>query len=200
MVMESPYKPIRPTIFYFRSENATLMNIRINPSSGTATALERIENIVKSLVPAAVFSYKFVDDEYAIKFSQEERVGTLAGVFAALAIFISCLGLFGLASFMAERRTKEIGIRKVMGASVVTLWGMLSKDFVVLVTISCLMALPPAYWLMNQWLKAYEYRTEIPWWIFAITCLSAILITLLTVSYQSIKAAMMSPVNSLRTE
>jgi putative ABC transport system permease protein len=155
---------------------------------------------VKSIVPAAIFTYKFIDDEYAAKFSQEERVGTLAGIFAVLAIFISCLGLFGLASFMAERRTKEIGIRKVMGANVATLWKMLSKDFVVLVLLSCLIAMPVSYYFMQNWLQKYEYHTEISWWIFLVTCLAAFVITLITVSYQALKASMMNPVNSLRSE
>jgi putative ABC transport system permease protein len=176
------------------------MNIRIDPAVSAADALPRIERVVKSIVPSAVFTYKFVDDEYAAKFSQEERVGTLAGIFSVLAIFISCLGLFGLASYVAERRTKEIGIRKVMGASVTTLWSMLSRDFVVLVMISCLVAMPVAWYFTKMWLTKFEYRIEVSWWVFAITCLLAVVITLLTVSYQSIRAARMNPVNSLRTD
>lgn len=200
MVMESPYEPVRPTIFYFKSQSAALMNVRIDPGVSAVDALPRIESVVKSIAPAALFTYKFVDDEYAVKFSQEESVGTLAGIFAVLAIFISCLGLFGLASYVAERRTKEIGIRKVMGASVTTLWSMLSRDFVVLVMISCLVAIPVAWYFMKMWLGRFEYHTEISWWVFAITCLLAVVVTLLTVSYQSIRAARMNPVNSLRTD
>ena len=200
MVMESPYEPIRPTIFYFRSQSAELMNVRIDPAVSAVDALPRIESVVKSIVPSALFTYKFVDDEYAAKFSQEERVGTLAGIFSVLAIFISCLGLFGLASYVAERRTKEIGIRKVMGASVTTLWRMLSRDFVVLVIISCLVAIPVAWYFMKMWLSRFEYRTEVSWWVFAITCLLSVVVTLLTVSYQSIRAARMNPVKSLRSE
>lgn len=200
MVMESPYEPIQPTIFYFSSGSASMMNLRVDPSMGTAEALKRIGQVVKSVVPAAVFTYKFIDDEYAAKFREEERVGTLAGLFAALAIFISCLGLFGLASFMAERRTKEIGIRKVMGASVATLWKMLSKDFVVLVLLSCLIAMPVGYYFMQSWLAKYQYHTEISLWILVVTCLSAFVITLVTVSYQALKASMMNPMNSLRSE
>ena len=200
MVMESPYEPVRPTIFYFKSQSAALMNVRIDPAVSAVDALPRIESVVKSIVPSALFTYKFVDDEYAAKFSQEERVGTLAGIFSVLAIFISCLGLFGLASYVAERRTKEIGIRKVMGASVTTLWRMLSRDFVVLVIISCLVAIPVAWYFMKMWLSRFEYRTEVSWWVFAITCLLAVVVTLLTVSYQSIRAARMNPVNSLRTD
>jgi len=200
MVMESPYEPVRPTIFYYKSQSASLMNVRIDPAVSTVEALPRIESVVKSIVPSALFTYKFVDDEYAAKFSQEARVGTLAGIFSVLAIFISCLGLFGLASYVAERRTKEIGIRKVMGASVATLWRMLSKDFVVLVTISCLVAIPIAWYFTRIWLSRFAYRTEVSWWVFAITGLLSVVVTLLTVSYQSIRAARMNPVNSLRTD
>ena len=127
-------------------------------------------------------------------------MGKLASVFALLAILISCLGLFGLASFVAEQRTKEIGIRKVAGASVFNLWKMLSKDFVILVIIACVLAIPLAYYLMHQWLGIYEYRTKISWWIFVVTGAGALMITLLTVSFQAIKAAMMNPVKSLRSE
>jgi hypothetical protein len=200
MVMESPYEPVSPTIFFFRSQSAALMNIRIDPAVSAVAALPRIESVIRSIVPSALFTYKFVDDEYAAKFSQETRVGTLAGVFSVLAIFISCLGLFALASFVAEQRTKEIGIRKVMGATVATLWGMLSKDFVVLVLIGCVISIPGAWYFMRLWLERFEYRTEISWWIFAITSLLSFVVTLLTVSYQSIRAARTNPVNSLRSE
>jgi putative ABC transport system permease protein len=200
LVMESPYAPVTPTIFYFKSQSAAMMNIRIDPAVSAVDALPRIESIIKSIAPASLFSYRFVDDEYAAKFKQEERVGTLAGIFSVLAILISCLGLFGLASYVAERRTKEIGIRKVMGASVTTLWRMLSKDFVVLVIVSCVVSIPVSWYFMKMWLDRFEYRTEISWWVFAITCLLALVVTLLTVSYQSIRAARMNPVISLRTD
>jgi ABC-type antimicrobial peptide transport system permease subunit len=126
--------------------------------------------------PASPFSSEFVDVEYARKFSDEERVGKLSSFFAALAIFISCLGIFGLASFVAEQRTKEIGVRKVMGASVVNLWGMLSKDFVYLVAISLLLAMPTAWYFMNNWLQKYNYRSDMAWWIFASAGFGALLI------------------------
>jgi putative ABC transport system permease protein len=127
-------------------------------------------------------------------------VGKLAGVFAVLAIFISCLGLFGMASFTAERRTREIGVRKVLGASVFTLWRLLSKDFVALVFIALIIAAPVAYYFMHNWLQDYHYRINMSWWVFALTCAGALLITLLTVSYQVIKAALTNPVKSLRSE
>jgi ABC-type antimicrobial peptide transport system permease subunit len=141
-----------------------------------------------------------VDQDYALKFAAEERISKLAGFFAVLAIFISCLGLFGLASFVAERRTKEIGVRKVLGASVYNLWRLLSREFVILVTISLFIATPTAWYFMNTWLQDYQYRTELSWWIFAASGAVAIVITLLTVSFQAIKAAMANPVKSLRTE
>jgi ABC-type antimicrobial peptide transport system permease subunit len=141
-----------------------------------------------------------VDLEFAQKFSSEVRIGKLASIFAILAVAISCLGLFGLASFVAEQRTKELGIRKVLGASVVNLWRMLSMDFVILVVIACLVATPVAWYLLSNWLEHFEYRTEISWWIFAAAIGGALLITLATVSYQAIRAAIASPAKSLKSE
>ena len=134
------------------------------------------------------------------KFAAEVRIGKLAGFFAVLAIFISCLGLFGMASFIAGQRTKEIGVRKVMGASPFNLWHLLSKEFVILVLISLFIASPIAYYFMHDWLQNYQYRTEISWWIFAAAGLGALFITLITVSFQAIKAGISNPVKSLRTE
>jgi ABC-type antimicrobial peptide transport system permease subunit len=130
----------------------------------------------------------------------EDQMGKLAGIFSGLAIFISCLGLFGLASYIAEQRTKEIGIRKVLGASVYNLWRMLSRDFVLLVIMSCIISIPIAYYYMDNWLQKYEYRIDISWWIFVAAGVGVLTITLLTVSFQAIKAAMMNPVKSLRSE
>ncbi len=200
IIMESPYEPVMQAIFLPDNGTSALLHIRIQPELGAAEALPIIEASLGKVVPSALFEYKFVDEEYAIKFSQEQLVGKLSGIFAALAIFISCLGLFGLASFVAEQRTKEIGIRKVMGASVSNLWQMLSKDFVVLVFVSCLIAVPCGYYLMTSWLEKYQYRTEISWWLLISTCIAAVVITILTVSYQSIRVAMMNPVKSLRSE
>jgi ABC-type antimicrobial peptide transport system permease subunit len=199
MIIESPYDPIKPTIFYTGSWPG-IINIRINPAVSTSGTINKIEAICKKYAPGDPFDYKFVDQEYAQKFGDEERVGQLAGFFAGLAIFISCLGLFGMASFMAEQRVKEIGVRKVLGASVFNLWRLLSKDFVVLVIIALLIASPAAYYFMHNWLQNYVYRTEIAWWIFAATALGAIAITLATISYQGIKAALANPVKSLRSE
>ena len=200
-VMESPYSPVRPSLFRIvRGNNGGLLNVKINPNVSAHEALSKIENVLKKFNPSQPFSYKFADEEYAKKFGDEERIGNLATVFATLAIFISCLGLFGLASFVAEQRTKEIGVRKVLGASVFNLWKLLSKDFVVLVFISLLIASPIAYYFMHSWLQGYQYRTDLSWWIFASAAVGALLITIITVSFQAIKAALMNPVKSLRSE
>lgn len=200
MVMESPYSPARQTLFYYNDQALGQFHVKINPVVSAAAALDKIKKVFASVVPDAIFDYKFVDEEYARKFSQEQKIGRLSAVFAVLAIFISCLGLFGLASYTAEQRIKEIGIRKVMGATVIDLWQMLSGSFVVLVLISCIVAIPVAWFLMNSWLQKFEYRTGISIWIFVLTSLAALIITLLTVSYQAITAAMANPVKSLRSE
>jgi ABC-type antimicrobial peptide transport system permease subunit len=200
IVIESPYEPVRPSLFHISRDDGSVIIIKLNPAAEASGSLDRIKAVFTKYNPAAPFEYSFVDAEYARKFDDEQRIGKLASFFAALAVFISCLGIFGLASFVAEQRTKEIGIRKVLGASVVNLWGMLSRDFVVLVLISLLIALPGAYYFMSNWLQKYEYRTGIAWWILLVAGVGALLITLLTVSYQSIKAAMANPVNSLRLE
>jgi len=200
MVMQSPYMPVQPTIFFVDYEWANVITVKMKPTAHLQDAVAKIGAIFKKYNPASPFDYKFTDDEYAKKFSDEERVGKLASIFAILAIFISSLGLFGLASFVAEQKTKEIGVRKVLGASIFNLWGMLSKTFVILVTISCLLAVPIAWYFLAGWLKNYQYHTPISFWIFIIACLGAMAVTLLTVSYQSIKAALANPVKSLRTE
>jgi len=201
MIIESPYEPVRASLWHIdRYDNVNLAILKLNPDMGAHDALEKIKAVFTKYDPESPFAYEFVDDEYARKFSDEERIGKLASFFAVLAIFISCLGIFGLASFVAEQRTKEIGVRKVMGASVTNLWGMLSKDFVILVGISLLVAMPLAWYFMNNWLQKYQYRSDMAWWIFASAGVGALLITLLTVSYQSIKAARANPVNSLRSE
>jgi ABC-type antimicrobial peptide transport system permease subunit len=151
-------------------------------------------------VPGVPFDYKFVDEDFGNKFKVEERIGQLASYFAILAIFISCLGLFGMASFVAEQRTKEIGIRKVLGASVITVWRLLSKEFVLLVIISSILATPIAWYYLENWLTNYDYRIAISWQVFLIAGSGALIITLLTVSFQAIKAAIANPVKSLRTE
>ena len=163
-------------------------------------ALEKIESVFKTFDPASPFTYKFADLEYAAKFSNEERIGKLSSIFATLAILISCLGLFGLASFVAEQRTKEIGVRKVLGASLINIWTLLSKDFLMLVIISFFIAIPTAYLVMSHWLENYPYRGQISAWIFVLVCAGAIGITIFTVSFQAVKAAITNPIKSLRSE
>jgi ABC-type antimicrobial peptide transport system permease subunit len=155
---------------------------------------------MKTENPGIPFECKFADKDFDALFAAESLIGKLAGIFALLAIFISCLGLFGLSAYTAERRTKEIGIRKVLGASVTGLTGLLAKEFLQLVSFSCILAFPLAWWLMNSWLNGYAYRTSIDWWTFALTGLAALLIALVTVSFQSIRAAIVNPVKSLRSE
>ena len=200
LIMESPYEPVRPTIFTLDPDWANVVTVRVKPSVAMSAALPKIEAVFKKYNPSSPFEYRFNDEEYALQFQNEERVGRLASFFAVFAIFISCLGLFGLASFVAEQRTKEIGVRKVLGASLFNVWRMLSRDFVLLVAISCLIAMPLAWYFLHGWLQRYTYRTDISWWVFAIACGGALGITLLTVSYQAIKAALTNPIRSLRSE
>jgi len=200
MVMTSPYEPAKQTIFYLSDSDFDDIVIRVNPNISAHDAISKIASVCKTYSPAVPLSYNFVDEEYAKKFSNEERIGNLATVFAVLAIFISCLGLFGMASFMAEQRVKEIGVRKVLGASIFNLWQLLSKDFVELVFISLAIAIPMAYYFMHNWLQNYQYRTNISLWIFATAGIAALIITLMTISFQAIKAAIAHPVKSLRTE
>ena len=200
MVMESPYAPVRPSIFNLLDEPGNVLIVKINPKISASEALQQIEKVYKTYNPDQPFDYKFADEDYNRKFGNEERIGKLAGAFAGLAIFISCLGLFGMASFMAEQRSKEIGVRKVLGASVFNLWQLLSKDFVLLVIVSMLIAAPIAWFFLHSWLQNYAYHTAISVWVFCAAGFGAIVITLLTVSFQAIKAALANPVKSLRSE
>jgi ABC-type antimicrobial peptide transport system permease subunit len=150
--------------------------------------------------PAYPFAYTFIDQQFDELFKAEALIGKLSGVFAGLAIFISCLGLFGLAAYTAERRTKEIGIRKVLGASVAGITRLLTKDFLRLVLLSALIAFPLAWWAMNKWLQGYTYRITISWWIFLAAGVAAMAIALITISFQSVKAALSNPVKNLRSE
>jgi ABC-type antimicrobial peptide transport system permease subunit len=199
MLVQSPYNPVRPSMFHYSPGSQNVFLLKINPTANAMDAVKKIEEVFKRVNPTAPFVSTFVDDDYAQKFGNEKRVGELATFFAVLAVLISCLGLFGLASFVAEQRTKEIGIRKVLGASIPNLWRMLSQDFVVLVLISSFIAVPLAYYFTANWLQQYDYRTDVSWWIFTVSVIGAITITLLTVSYQAIKASL-NPVNSLRSE
>jgi len=196
----TPFSKQSPHIYFISYKGMGYLTIRMKANVEVHHALTKIEGVLKKVDSGAPFDYKFLDDDYARQFKDEERIGKLAGVFATLAVFISCLGIFGLASFAASQRTKEIGIRKVLGASIFTVWKMLSRDFVWLVIASFLVAAPLTYYFSNQWLQQYDYRTTISWWVFAVTGIGALVITLLTVSYQSIAAGMANPVDSLRSE
>jgi len=201
VITQSPYEPVKEGLYVFDKEgNANYYNLRLNPNKSVSDNLNSIERTFKTHFPNLPFRYDFIDEQYAQKFASEERVASLARVFTILAILISCLGLFGLASFVAEQRTKEIGVRKVLGASVCNLWILLSKDFVKLVIIAFLIATPIAFYMMSQWIQKFAYRTDISWWIFLAAGLGALVITLITVSFQSIKAAIANPTKSLRTE
>jgi ABC-type antimicrobial peptide transport system permease subunit len=199
MITNSPFDKIEPAIFLGDMYRDNLI-ARLAPGLSTSQALAGMESVFKKFNPGNPFVYNFIDEEYARKFEAEQRIGNLASVFTSLAIFISCIGLFGLASFVAEQRTKEIGVRKVLGAGVFRLWGLLSKDFLKLVILSFCIAMPLAWYAMNKWLEGYVYHTTISWWIFAASGIGILVVTLLTVSFQSLRAATMNPSKSLRTE
>src|SRR5579863_285549 len=201
-ILRSPFYPVSPMAIEGIASNTGLnvINVKLAAGANMMDNIHKLGSILKKYNPEYPFEYHFVDEQYARKFDDTKRTATLSGLFAGLTILISCLGLFGLASFIAVQRTKEIGVRKVLGASVLNLWQLLSKDFIVLILISLCISIPIAYYFMHQWLLQFEYRTLISWWIFAFAGLGAIVITLLTVSYQSIKAALSNPVASLRAE
>lgn len=200
MVMGSPFSPVYPTVFMNNYAWASVINVKLKPGFPLPESLAKVAAVFRVMNPGSPFDYKFTDQQYAQKFSAEERIATLATVFAGLAILISCLGLFGLASFTAEQRTKEIGVRKVLGASVSNLWGLLTREFVLLVIVSFLISVPLAWYVLRGWLQKYDYRTEMSWWIFASAGSGALLITLATVSYQAVRAALLDPVKSLKSE
>lgn len=189
-----------PLILLHGNYNPTVIAIRYKAGVNLAQALEKTEAVMKEDNPGYPFEYHFADENFNAMFASETLIGKLAGVFAVLAVFISCLGLFGLSAYTAERRVKEIGIRKVLGASVQGLAGLLSKEFIQLVAISCLIAFPVAWWAMHSWLQNYEYRTAIHWWVFIAVGFAALFIALATVSFQAIKAALANPVKALKNE
>ncbi len=200
-VLGSPYDPVRPMIIGGPAHNFyNNINIKLNTHSGMAESINQIEQIFKKYGWGGLFLYHFADEEYARHFDKEQRIGSLIVWFTGLAIFISCLGLFGLSAYMAENRRKEIGIRKVLGASVFDITSLLSKEFLTLVTISLAIGMPVAWWAMNQWLSGYAYRTDLAWWIFIGAAVFTIVISLATVSVQAIKAATANPVKSIKTE
>jgi len=198
MVKGSPFQTTFPSVMFLGGGNWIFL--RINPQMPVREALSKIQAGFKAVIPTLPFDYKFVDEEYGLKFEEEERIGVLAELFAALSIFISCLGLFGLASYVAEQRTREIGVRKVLGASVFSVWRLLSREFILLIAVACLIATPLSWTYLNHWLEKYAYRVRISWWIFALSFAGTFLITLVTVSWQAIRAGRANPVVSLRAE
>ena len=199
-ILQSPYYPMKPMVIEGAKGWSNVMHIKLNPSNSTSQNLAVAERIFKKYNPEYPFEYKFIDEEYATKFQDEKRTATLTALFAGLTIFISCLGLFGLAAYMAQNRVKEIGIRKVLGASVANITTLLSKDFMKLVIVALVIASPVAGWVMHKWLQDFPYRVQLDWWVFAIAGVTAVSIALFTVSFQAIKTATASPVKNLRTE
>ncbi len=199
-IVESPYEPINPMMINGPSSWFNVIHYKLNPAKTVAEDLQLAEKIFKQYNPQYPFEYHFADEEYAKKFEDTKRTGTLAALFAALTIFISCLGLFGLATYMAANRIKEIGVRKVLGASVTNITALLSKDFLKLVIIAFAIAVPVAWYAMAQWLHNYTYNIGVEWWVFVLAGVLSILVTIVTVSFQAIKAAVANPVKSLRTE
>jgi putative ABC transport system permease protein len=199
-LMLSPFDPAEATMFTYDPGEALNITVRLAPDAEIHHAIQKMTAIFNQYNPAYPFRYHFADESYAQKFQLEVLVGSLAGIFAGLAIFISCLGLFGLGAYMAEQRTREIGIRKVLGASIFQLWLLLTKDFIVLVALSCIIASPIAFYFMAEWLKKYSYRIDIGPDIFLAAAGMALLITIITISFQAIKGATANPTRSLRSE
>jgi putative ABC transport system permease protein len=199
-LMESPFFPVKPTMFVYDPNWSNIVTYRLSPRIGRAQAIARLTAIFNKHNPSYPYTYNFIDDSYAGKFGFETLINQLAGLFSALAIFICCLGLFGLAAYTAEQRIKEIGIRKVLGASIVQVWMLLSKDLILLVVISCIIASPIAFYFLHGWLQQYDYRITISPLVFVGAGMAAIVIALVTVSFQAIRVALANPVKSLRTD
>ena len=202
VIKDFNFKSLRDNVtplILFDAEDTGCLSIRMN-SADIPGLLAQVKNKWKSVSPNLQFDYSFMDDDFDGLYRSEQRVGKIAIAFTSLAVVIACLGLFGLAAYAAEQRTKEIGIRKVLGARVSTIVGMLSKDFIKLVLIAIVLAVPLALWAMNWWLQGFAYRQNIQWWVFVSSGLTAIIIAFITISFQSIKAALSNPVNSLRSE
>jgi putative ABC transport system permease protein len=200
MVMESPYTSVEPTFFVLLDRKISVVTMRLKHAIPAPYAIGQIENVFKKYDPESPFEYHFTTETYNWKFAEENNIGNISGTFCLFAIFISCLGLFGLSSFMAEQRSKEIAVRKVLGARIFNLWRLLSSEFVLLVLISCFIATPIAWYTIHQWLEQYEFRTPVYWWLFVLVGMGTMVIALLTISFQIIKAALLNPVQPLRSE
>ncbi len=200
VVMDSPYDPVRPTVFMMRKANLPFITIRLNPSLSASAAVGRVEKVLKQFDPEGNFNVKFADTEFGQKFWRENRIVEFTGVFSVLAVLISLLGIFGLATFLAEQKTKEIGVRKVLGATVFQLWALLTREFIALIGIALIIGAPLSWFVLEKWLQGFDYRTVISWWIFPVCGGITVLLTLFAVSFQAIKAALTNPVRSLRSE
>jgi hypothetical protein len=200
VVMESPFKPVEPMMIFYRPDQSNIVDIRLNQTAELPKALHSIETVFKTYNPSVPFEYQFADQEFGKKFITEELISKLTNIFAGLAIFICCIGLAGLASFTIEKRIREIGIRKVLGSSVQQILFLISKEFLKLVLVAFLIAVPIAWWAMNSWLQKYDYRIDISLWLFVAVGFGILLLTLIVVSLNTIRAATSNPVKSLRSE
>jgi putative ABC transport system permease protein len=200
VVMDSPFSEVRPGFFMLDNDSRNYVTLRLAKTQNVKESITKIEAAFKKLNPSYPFTYEFVDDDFAAKYKSINLVSTLATIFAFLTLFITCLGLFGLATFTAEQRTKEIGIRKVMGASTSSIVQLISKDFTKLVIISFVLAAPISWWAMTEYLSQYSYRANIAWWILPVTGIVTLLVTLAIVSTQALRAATANPSKSLRSE
>jgi ABC-type antimicrobial peptide transport system permease subunit len=198
--MGSPYQPVDPMILVFIPSWSSTITVRLEETTDLSASIEKVEQVFKKLNPNYPFEYRFTDDDFQRKFSTINLISRLAGIFASLAILITCLGLFGLAAFTAEQRTKEIGIRKVLGASVSSLVLLISKDFSRLVLFAFAISAPLGWWFLNSFLERYPYRIQISWWILLAAGVFALVLSVLIVSTQALRAALSNPVNSLRNE
>jgi ABC-type antimicrobial peptide transport system permease subunit len=199
-IYESPYQKVGQLMVFGPASWFSTMHFRLNPARPVEESLRVAGGVFKQFNPQYPFEYKFADEAYARKFDDQKRIGRLAALFAGLTIFISCLGLFGLSAYTAQSRTREIGVRRVLGASIQSVAALLSKDFLKLVVVAILVASPLAWWMMRAWLESFEYRVAIKWWVFATAGVASVLIALATVGYQAVKAATANPVKSLRSE
>jgi ABC-type antimicrobial peptide transport system permease subunit len=200
-ILESPYTAVQPMMIRGpQPYGMSIMHVKLNPTRPLTDNITQAKRMLRKYNPQYPADFVFADEQYAEKFVEEQQIGKLAALFAGLTIFISCLGLFALAAYMAENRVREIGIRKVLGASVTSLTTMLAKDFVWLVLISFIIATPIAWYAMDKWLGNYDYRVPVGWTVFALSGGLALLIAIITVSYQSIRAALSNPVKNLRAE
>jgi ABC-type antimicrobial peptide transport system permease subunit len=200
VVMETPYKPVDPQMIYFQPDNLNVISIRLKKGVSPQKAIATLQGLVKKYDARALFEYHFVNEDFEKKFLTEELISKIINIFAGLAIFICCLGLAGLASFTIERRVREFGIRKVLGASIPHLLGLISQEFLRLVLIAFAIAVPLTWWAMSSWLEKYAFRVSISPWVFVAVGLLLLALTLLVVGLNTIRSAMRNPVKSLRSE